>query len=240
MDREKFLEDIYKSSEEGLKEVYKEQEENKENILKEIAMILLTYTIVDNVLSLNKKEKDSCYNKLSKLILSMFGAEIKNSTETINNILIDATKKNLKYYGLKGNKRFIENLVNEHYRGLKFSDRVWNNGNDVSKILHKEIKDFLDGKINANQIKSHIEKRFGVNKYNVKRLVDTEIARIESKVTENYFKEYGIKKVRYNACLFNTCDKCMNDHNKVFNVDDSNRPSLPRHPNCQCFYVQED
>ena len=35
MDREKFLEDIYKSSEEGLKEVYKEQEENKENILKE-------------------------------------------------------------------------------------------------------------------------------------------------------------------------------------------------------------
>lgn len=240
MDREKFLEDIYKSSEEGLKEVYKEQEENKENILKEIAMILLTYTIVDNVLSLNKKEKDSCYNKLSKLILSMFGAEIKNSTETINNILIDVAEKNLKYYGLKDNKRFIEKLVNEHYRGLKFSDRVWNNGNDVSKMLHKEIKDFLDGKINTNQIKSHIEKRFGVNKYNVKRLVDTEIARIESKVTENYFKEYGIKKVRYNACLCNTCDKCMSDHNKVFNVDDSNRPSLPRHPNCQCFYVQED
>lgn len=240
MDREKFLEDIYKSSEEGLKEVYKEQEENKENILKEIAMILLTYTIVDNVLSLNKKEKDSCYNKLSKLILSMFGAEIKNSTETINNILIDAAEKNLKYYGLNDNKRFIEKLVNEHYRGLKFSDRVWNNGNDVSKILHKEIKDFLDGKINANQVKSHIEKRFDVNKYNVKRLVNTEIARIESKVTENYFKEYGIKKVRYNACLCNTCDKCMSDHNKVFNVDDSNRPSLPRHPNCQCFYVQED
>ena len=240
MDIEKFLEDIYKSSEEGLKEVYKEQEENKENILKEIAMILLTYTIVDNVLSLNKKEKDSCYNKLSKLILSMFGAEIKNSTETINNILIDAAEKNFKYYGLKDNKRFIEKLVNEHYRGLKFSDRVWNNGNDVSKILHKEIKDFLDGKINANQIKSHIEKRFDVNKYNVKRLVNTEIARIESKVTENYFKEYGIKKVRYNACLCNTCDKCMSDHNKVFNVDDSNRPSLPRHPNCQCFYVQED
>lgn len=240
MDREKFLEDIYKSSEEDLKEVYKEQEENKENILKEIAMILLTYTIVDNVLSLNKKEKDSCYNKLSKLILSMFGAEIKNSTETINNILIDAAEKNFKYYGLKDNKRFIEKLVNEHYRGLKFSDRVWNNGNDVSKMLHKEIKDFLDGKINTNQIKSHIEKRFGVNKYNVKRLVDTEIARIESKVTENYFKEYGIKKVRYNACLCNTCDKCMSDHNKVFNVDDSNRPSLPRHPNCQCFYVQED
>lgn len=55
MDREKFLEDIYKSSEEDLEKVYREQEENKENILKEIAMILLTYTIVDNVLSLNKK-----------------------------------------------------------------------------------------------------------------------------------------------------------------------------------------
>ena len=57
MDREKFLEDIYKSSEEDLEKVYREQEENKENILKEIAMILLTYTIVDNVLSLNKRKR---------------------------------------------------------------------------------------------------------------------------------------------------------------------------------------
>lgn len=83
MYREEFLEELYKSSEEGLKEVYKEQEENKENILKEIAMILLTYTIVDNVLNLNNKQKNTLYKGLSSKILNMFSNETKETTKKV-------------------------------------------------------------------------------------------------------------------------------------------------------------
>ena len=240
MDREKFLEDIYKSSEEGLKEVYKEQEENKENILKEIAMILLSYTIVDNVLNLNNKQKNTLYKGLSSKILNMFSNETKETTKKVDSILSKVAKDNLESYGIKSHQQEVLDIINRNLDGKHYSDRIWDNENDVSKRLHKEVKNFLDGKVNANQIKSHIEKQFDANKYNVSRLVDTEIARVESDITEKYFRDYGIKKVKYNACLCNTCDRCMNDHEKIFDVDDPNRPRLPRHPQCKCFYVQED
>lgn len=240
MYREEFLEELYKSSEEGLKEVYKEQEENKENILKEIAMILLTYTIVDNVLNLNNKQKNTLYKGLSSKILNMFSNETKETTKKVDSILSKVAKDNLESYGIKSHQQEVLDIINRNLDGKHYSDRIWDNENDVSKRLHKEVKNFLDGKVNANQIKSHIEKQFDANKYNVSRLVDTEIARVESDITEKYFRDYGIKKVKYNACLCNTCDRCMNDHEKIFDVDDPNRPRLPRHPQCKCFYVQED
>ncbi|MCI6278059.1 MAG: minor capsid protein [Clostridium sp.] len=240
MDREKFLEELYKSSEEELKEVYKRQNINMRELLNEIAMILLTYTIVDNVLNLNNKQKNTLYKGLSSKILNMFSNETKETTKKVDSILSKVAKDNLESYGIKSHQQEVLDIINRNLDGKHYSDRIWDNENDVSKRLHKEVKDFLDGKVNANQIKSHIEKQFDANKYNVSRLVDTEIARVESDITEKYFRDYGIKKVKYNACLCNTCDRCMNDHEKIFDVDDPNRPRLPRHPQCKCFYVQED
>lgn len=240
MDREKFVQGLYDDAEEELKEVYKQQGTNMRELLNEIAMILLTYNIVDNVLNLTGKEKNTLYKGLSSEILNMFSNETKETTRKVDSILSKVAKDNLESYGIKSHKQEVLDIINRNLDGKHYSDRIWDNENDVSKRLHKEVKDFLDGKVNANQIKSRIEKQFDANKYNVTRLVDTEIARVESDITEKYFRDYGIKKVKYNACLCNTCDRCMNDHEKIFDVDDPNRPRLPRHPQCKCFYVQSD
>ena len=240
MDREKFVQGLYDDAEEELKEVYKQQGTNMRELLNEIAMILLTYNIVDNVLNLSSKEKNTLYKGLSSEILNMFSNETKETTRKVDSILSKVAKDNLESYGIKSHKQEVLDIINRNLDGKHYSDRIWDNENDVSKRLHKEVKDFLDGKVNANQIKSRIEKQFDANKYNVTRLVDTEIARVESDITEKYFRDYGIKKVKYNACLCNTCDRCMNDHEKIFDVDDPNRPRLPRHPQCKCFYVQSD
>ncbi|MBU3107149.1 phage head morphogenesis protein [Clostridium gasigenes] len=239
MDREELVQSLYDDSEEELKSVYTTQKENEAKILNQISMILLTYNIVDSVLKLTNKEKSYNYSKLSNLILNMFGKEIKSTTKGIAYILSDVTKKSFESYGLKSHKDDVLKMINGHYKGKHFSDRVWDNENQVSKMIHKEIKDFLDGKVNVNQIKNNIENQFKADKYNVKRLVDSEIGNIQSKITEKYFKDYNIKKVRYNATLCNTCDKCMNYHDKVFDIDYNSRPSLPQHPQCKCFYVQE-
>ncbi|WP_462392157.1 hypothetical protein [Clostridium cadaveris] len=61
MDREKFVQGLYDDAEEELKEVYKQQGTNMRELLNEIAMILLTYNIVDNVLNLSNKEKNTLY-----------------------------------------------------------------------------------------------------------------------------------------------------------------------------------
>lgn len=240
MNREEFVKSLYDDAEEELKEVYKKQNKNKDDLLNEIAKILLIYTIADNVLSLSDKEKKSTYSKLSSKLLKMFGTETKDTTKIITGILNDVIKKDFGSYGISCYEDEMLKLINEHYKGKHFSDRIWDNENEVCKKLHKEVKDFLDGKVNANQIKSHIETQFDSNKYNARRLVNDQIAQLESKITERYLKEYGIKKVKYNACLCNTCEKCMSYHQRVFDVDDPNRPVLPQHVQCKCFYVQED
>lgn len=239
MDREEFIQSLYDYSEEELQGTYENQKKNETEILNNIAIILLTYNIVNSVLKLKRKDNIDNYSKLSKIVIEMFDVESKKTTKIITNVLSEVSKKVFNSYGIKSHKDEVVKIINNHYRGLHFSDRVWDNENKVSKMMHREIKDFLDGKVNVNQIKSHIEKQFAANKYNVERLVETEIARIESQITEKYFKDYGIKKVRYNACLCNTCEKCLGDHDRVFDINDKSRPRLPQHPKCQCFYVQE-
>ena len=152
-----------------------------------------SYTIVDNVLNLSNKEKNTLYKGLSSEILNMFSNETKETTRKVDSILSKVAKDNLESYGIKSHKQEVLDIINRNLDGKHYSDRIWDNENDVSKRLHKEVKDFLDGKVNANQIKSRIEKQFDANKYNVTRLVDTEIARVESDITEKYFRDYGIK-----------------------------------------------
>ncbi|MEG2412577.1 MAG: hypothetical protein RSA29_17130 [Clostridium sp.] len=240
MNREDFIQDEYDSADEELRGVYAKQKANEKTILNEIASIMLSYNIVDSKMKLTNKEKQNIYYKLSRITLDMFANETKDTKSVIEKVLKSATENNHEYFGIKSHKDEVLKIINEHYKGKHFSDRVWANENDVSKMIHKEVKDFLDGKVNVNQIKSHIEKQFNANKYNVERLVESEIGNIQSKITEKYFKDYGIKRVKYNACLCNTCAKCMDQHEKPFDVDDPNRPSVPRHPKCKCFYVQVD
>ena len=58
-DEEKFIESLYEEANEQLKEVYKEQKEAKDELLQEIAMIMLTYTIIDGLMSIRKEDRDS-------------------------------------------------------------------------------------------------------------------------------------------------------------------------------------
>lgn len=234
MDRQEFIESLYDDSEEYLNEIYKSQEDNKNQILDKLAKILLIYTIADNVLNLTNKEKKNNYSKLSTFLLDTFSKRSKNTSNVVGKILTKVADNSFNYYGMKSHKNDVENIINSNFKGRHFSDRIWENENQVCKKLHKEIKNFLDGKINVNQIKSHIEKEFAAEKYNVNRLVDTEIARCQAKAFDRFCKEVGVKKVIYRATLCNSCSDCLSDDGRVFDFKD--KPELPRHPMCQCYY----
>ena len=51
-EEQEFIEGLYDYAEEEIKEVSSKEEQ--EEILQKVAMILLTYTIVDNILDLNR------------------------------------------------------------------------------------------------------------------------------------------------------------------------------------------
>ena len=112
-------------------------------------------------------------------------------------------------------------------------------------IISLGIRAYLSGKvsgfwaniksISVNDIENIIKKHFNTNASNVKRLVNTEVSRVINEINNVQFKELGVKKVIYNAELDKgTCEVCEGLHGTIFKLED--KPVIPQHPNCRCYY----
>jgi SPP1 gp7 family putative phage head morphogenesis protein len=236
---EEFIESLYDEAEEQIKEVYKEQKENRDNLLKEIALIMLTYTILDGLMSLTSKDKKKEYNRLSNIILNSAKGQGTIQVKVINDILISAVNKTFGFYSYNAKLKDVRKIIEANLKGKHFSKRVWDNERDVAKHLKKQVENFLNGKVNANQIKKDIEKTYNTNAYNAKRLVETEVNRCSSNAFDRLCKETGVKKVRYNATLDGRiCPECSPYDGKPFDFD--KKIELPQHALCRCFYTIEE
>lgn len=234
-DKQQFVKGLYSDMENQLNDVYEQKKESRNELLKVIGEILLTYTILNNVISLSKSEYNKEYVLLSKLIKKHTEDDIGQINSIVYNITKKTIDKTFNFYSYNHNFKDVEKIVNENFRGKHFSERVWDNEKEVAKKLNKQCQDFLKGKINVNQIKKTIEKTYNTSAYNAKRLVETEVARCHSAAFDRFGQEVGVKKVRYNSILDRkTCDDCSQYDEKIYNFD--KKPELPRHPMCRCYY----
>lgn len=238
-DEEKFIESLYEEADESLKEIYRQQKESRDDILKEIAMIMLTYNVLDQTMNINRTDKEKLYKKLSSLIIIAYETVGEKEIEVLNIVLESTLKKTFEFYSYNAGLKNVKKIIEDNFKGKVFSERVWENQDEVSKKLHSQIKKFLDGKINVNQIKKDIEKTFNNSAYNSKRLVETEVSRCSSNAFDKFCEETGVKKVKYNATLDSKiCNDCAEYHNKIFSLKD--KIEVPRHPLCRCFYTIEE
>ncbi len=233
-DEEKFIESLYEEAENELKKVYSQQKESRDELLKEIAMIMLTYTILDGLMNIKKNDKDEIYKKLSELIIINYKNISNKEVEVLNNILETTVKKTFNFYSYNSGLKDVRKIVESNFKGKHFSKRIWSNEQEVSKYLHKQVNNFLNGKINVNQIKKDIEKTFNTSAYNAKRLVTTEVSRCQNEAFRKLCEETNVKKVKRNAILDSkTCDDCYPLNGRVYELKDMPQIS---HPMCRCFY----
>lgn len=236
---EKFIESLYDDAEEETKDIYKQQKKARDELLNQIALVMLTYTVIDGVMKLSRGDKIKEYSRLSKLIKFNCKATGKVQEDIINNILTKTANNTFDFYSYNKGLKDVQALIDKNFKGKHFSERVWENESQVASHLHKQVNDFLQGKVNVNQIKSNIEKTYNTSAYNAKRLVETEVNRGSSNAFDRFCKETGVKKVRYNATLDSRlCSDCAQYHDKVFDLKD--KIEVPRHPLCRCFYTIED
>lgn len=234
-----FIESLYNEANEHLKEIYKEQKQNRDKLLQELAMIMLTYTILDSLISLESDDKSKEYKRLSTVIVSAMKGQGSTQNRVLNNILNSTVKNTFNFYSYNAGLKDVREIIENNFKGKHFSERVWKNEKEVAEHLHKQVKEFLDGKINVNQIKNDIEKTYNNSAYEVKRLAETEVNRCSSNAFDKFCKETGVKKVRYNATLDSrTCPKCSPYDGKPFDLD--KKIELPQHALCRCFYSVED
>lgn len=232
---EEFVKSLYDGFDEQINETYKKKKESRDELLKAIAMILLTYTIVDNVLSLSEKDYNKEYSLLGALIIKLTRGNIKQEISNTTSILRNVIKNTYNHYSYNYNLKDVKKIIDSNFKGKHFSDRIWNNEKEVAKKLHKQCQDFLKGKINVNQIETEIKKTYNTSAYNAKRLAETEVSRCHNQAFDRFCREVGVKKVRYNAIFDKrTCNECADYDGKVF--DFNKKLDLPMHPLCRCFY----
>lgn len=237
-DEEKFIESLYDEANEELKEVYKEQKQNRDELLSKIALIMLTYTIINGLMSLRSRDKSKEYKRLSKVITSTTQSQKGTQTRVINNILNNTVRNTLDFYSYNASLKDVKKIIENNFKGKHFSKRVWDNEKKVAEHLHKQVKQFLNGKINVNQIKKDIEKTYNNNAYEVKRLVETEVNRCEDDAFKKFCKETGVKKVRRNEVLdHRTCSECADLDGKIYDLNDA--PGVV-HPLCRGFNTVEE
>ena len=232
-DEENFINSLYDDANQNLKKVYKEQKDNRDELLKEIAAIMLAYTIIDSLMSLTKLNKKKEYSKLSKMITESAKGQGTIENSVIKDILSDTVNETFDFYSYNAELKDVNKIIGNNFKGKHFSTRVWDNESDVAKHLHKQVNDFLKGKVNVNQIKKNIENTYNTNAYNAKRLVETEVNRCEDESFKRFCKETGVKKIMRNEVLdMATCSECEDLNGNIYDLDDA--PGVV-HPMCRGF-----
>jgi SPP1 gp7 family putative phage head morphogenesis protein len=233
-----FIESLFNEADEQLKEIYQEQKQNRDDLLQEIANVMLTFTIVDAVMKLTVLEKNKLSKKFLNLITKYANNQANLTIKVITNLLTQTVNNTYSFYSYNAKLKDVEKIINSNFKGKHFSTRVWDNEQEVAKYLNSQIQDFLQGKINVNDIKKNIEQTFNTSAYNAKRLVHTETSRCSRNAFDRFCIEVGVKKVKYVATLDSKlCSDCESYHDEVFYFD--NKIELPRHPLCRCYYTIE-
>lgn len=230
---ELFIESLYKFAEKQLKKIYKLKRINRDTMLQEIANILLTYTISNDVMVMDKKTIDKEYKKMSKLIIDISRGEAVSQEKIIEEILSTVIKETFSFYSYNKGLKDVKKIIDLNFKGKHFSERVWDNEKEVANRLYKQINNFLKGKVNVNQIRKDVEKTFNTSAYNSKRLVETEVSRCEDEAFRRFCRETGVKKVKRNEVLDNRiCEECKAIDGKIFELDKA--PGII-HPLCRGF-----
>lgn len=230
---EKFIVSLYKLAEDQLKNIYIIKRINRDKILQEVANILLTYTIANDVMVMDRITINKEYKKMSKLIVNISKGEAESQEKIIEELLSTVVKETFSFYSYNKGLKDVRKIIESNFKGKHFSQRIWDNEKEVAKHLDKKVQDFLKGKVNVNQIRKDIEKTFNASAYNSKRLVETEVSRCEDEAFKRYCRETGVKKVKRNETLDNRiCDECRELHGKIFDLDKA--PGII-HPLCRGF-----
>lgn len=242
----KLLSELYNNLD--VNSIYKNIKRDREVILDRISRVLLTYTVDNSKLVLSVGDRDKLYKDLSAIIDNLCKEEITTEKKLITKVLKESAKDRygINNYILSLGMSFklkkiadkeLDKIIKATVKGKNYSSRIWDNKNQIAKVLKSDIKKFLNGEIDVNSIEKKIKDRFNSNAYNSKRLVETEVARVMEESNNKWQEDRNIEYVMYSATLDSkTCKDCGEHDGEVFEVD--KKPiKLPKHPLCRCTYV---
>lgn len=237
MNKIDFIKSMYRMSNVELNNLYRNLRNSRNKLLQEIANIILNYTVENNIMVMSISQKNNLLKELTDEVNSFLKDKCTEEIKITNVVLEIVINETFKYHKWNYNIGFddVRKIINNSFKGKHFSTRVWDEEVKVAEKLHRQIKDFLYGKINVNQIRKEIENTFNSSAYNAKRLVETEVGRVHDESFKKFCSETGVERVKRNEILdAKTCNDCAEYDGEIYELDKA--PILPVHPMCRGFY----
>lgn len=254
-DYQKKIEDIKVEGEDfansAMKDVYFEQKEALDELHKAVAKIYIDHA-KDGLLNLNTTQKNQIISdikeKLKAMGIKLGKSEVAQVTSILGSVFATTYYKNAFVLdsGLKGSVKFnilksefVDNAVNQEYKGEKFSDRIWKNKADMIDVLQSSIIDAMKGNVHLDKVGRNISETFNSTAYESQRLVMTETARIQSQAQDQIGMDSGCKEQMYTATLDGkTALECAALDGKIYDINDPEKVVPPEnHPNCRCVLI---
>ncbi|HBY70744.1 minor capsid protein [Blautia liquoris] len=133
------------------------------------------------------------------------------------------------------NEKTAHSIVNASYQNAKFSDRIWMYQDMLKAELSSRLKIGLIQGRNPRELARHISKVFGVSRNNAERLMQTELARVQTEAQKQSYERNGYDKYVFIAEP-TACPICQALDDKVFDVKKMmpGTNASPMHPHCRC------
>lgn len=134
------------------------------------------------------------------------------------------------------NKKLMEKLLNEPWRGDSFSGRLWKNQKKLAAGLNSLLLTGLQQGKTVTEIAVGLHNIMGNAFNDCHRLVRTETMHYLNSATLQRYKDSGVEYVQiWVAQDERTCETCRKYHGKVYPIDKC--PILPFHANCRCTVI---
>lgn len=233
-----------------MQDVYTQQNEKLDAVHAMVGLIYIKHSS-NGLLNLTGKDKTTMMQSVNKNLTSISkdlgNAEVSKVSSILGNTYKDTYYKNayvMQNFGIKTNfnllkQQFVDATINADYKESTFSDRIWDNKGSMIDKLRQLLIDANDGKTTIDQIGSQIKDVFGVQAYESRRLVNTEVARNASNAQLQIGQDSGCKQVLWSATLDNkTAEYDASLDGQTWGInDDHPMPVDDTHPNCRCVLI---
>ncbi len=183
-----------------------------------------------------------------ELLKAELGLEINSLTSNLDEVFDKARrseylaeyKRQAGILGISssGAKKRIEAILDADFYGQSFSSRVWGK-NGLQPQLQRDVfaslnRIYTDMNGYQKEMKM-LANKYGTSEYNAKRLIKTEIARINSDTDHAVLQDNGFTHMIFVA-ESGACDICRPLNNTAVPIDKVEKGvnMFPMHPNCRC------